>query len=72
MKNKAKAHLMQWWLVLPLFAAVMLCTSCREDYILDEQEPEWLGESIYDFLAAKGTYSYYVRLIEDLNYKDVL
>lgn len=72
MKNKAKVHLMQWWLVLPLFAAVMLCTSCREDYILDEQEPEWLGESIYDFLAAKGTYSYYVRLIEDLNYKDVL
>ena len=73
MKNNPKERLSRWWLLMPVLASVMLSvTSCREDYILDEQEPEWLGESIYDFLAEKGTYSYYVRLIEDLNYKDVL
>ena len=58
---------------MPMLALVMLfITSCREDYILDEQEPEWLGESIYDFLVEEGKYTNFVRLIEDLDYKDVL
>ncbi len=73
MKNSTKNFGSRWWLLMPMVVSVMLCvTSCQEDYILDEQEPEWLGESIYDFLTGEGKYSYYVRLIEDLNYKDVL
>ena len=73
MKNSTKDFWSRWWLLMPALVSVMLCvTSCQEDYILDEQEPEWLGESIYDFLVGEGKYSYYVRLIEDLNYKDVL
>lgn len=73
MKNNPKGRLSRWWLLMPMLVSVMLSvTSCREDYILDEQEPEWLGESIYDFLVEEGKYSYFVRLIEDLNYKDVL
>ena len=73
MKNNTKDFLGRCWLLMPVLVSVVLCiTSCREDYILDEQEPEWLGESIYDFLVEEGKYSNFVRLIEDLNYKDVL
>lgn len=73
MKNNTKDFLGRCWLLMPMLVSVVLCiTSCREDYILDEQEPEWLGESIYDFLVEEGKYSNFVRLIEDLNYKDVL
>ena len=58
---------------MPMLVSVMFCvTSCREDYILDEQEPEWLGESIYDFLVEEGKYSKFVQLINDLGYRDVL
>ena len=73
MKNNTKAHLFKrWLLVIPILVSAMMCVSCREDYFYDEQEPEWLGESIYDFLVEEGKYSYYVRLINDLGYKDVL
>lgn len=72
MKHNSKARHGRWWLLVPTIVSVMLCFSCREDYILDEQEPEWLGESIYDLLVEEGKYSIFVRLIEDLNYKDVL
>ena len=73
MKNNTKDFRGRWWLLMPMMVSAVLCfTSCREDYILDEQEPEWLGESIYDFLVEEGKYSNFVRLIEDLNYKDVL
>lgn len=73
MKNNTKDFFGRCWLLMPMLVFVVLSiTSCREDYILDEQEPEWLGESIYDFLVEEGKYSNFVRLIEDLNYKDVL
>lgn len=71
MKNRAKKTAQRWWL-LPVMVACVLCTACREDYYLDEKEPTWLGESIYEFLDEKGTYTYFVRLIDDLNYTEVL
>ena len=71
MKHNPKAHHGRWWLLMPMLVSVMLCVSCREDYIYDEQEPEWLGESIYDYLVEQGNYTYYVRLIDELDYKDV-
>ncbi len=46
--------------------------SCHEDYELDDKEPEWLGASIYDYLKENGNYSYYVKLIDDTEYKPVL
>ena len=58
--------------MLPVVATMLLATSCREDYYLDEEEPTWLGESIYDFLNEDGKYTYFVRLIEDLDYAEVL
>lgn len=72
MKHNPKTHHGRWWLLIPVLVSAMLCVSCREDYFYDEQEPEWLGESIYDFLVEQKKYTNYVRLIEDLNYKEVL
>ena len=70
MKNRPKKTALRWW--LPMMVACVLCTSCREDYYLDEKEPTWLGESIYEFLDEEGTYTYFVRLINDLDYTEVL
>ena len=72
MKNKSEKQPKRWWLLLPLVASCFFYTSCREDYYLDEEEPTWLGESIYGFLKEEGTYSYFVRLIDDLDYTEVL
>ncbi len=71
MKNSSLTQPRRWWW-LPVVAAMLLTTSCREDYYLDEEEPTWLGESIYGFLKEEGTYSYFVRLIDDLDYTEVL
>ncbi|MCA1744200.1 MAG: fasciclin domain-containing protein [Bacteroidales bacterium] len=46
--------------------------SCDDDYVYDEMEPEWLGESIYDYLVEQGNYTSYVRLIDDIGYASVL
>lgn len=72
MKNDQRNHLKKWWFCVPIVTALFLTTSCREDYILDEQEPEWLGQSIYDYLKSEGNYKTYVRLIDDLAYTEIL
>jgi len=55
-----------------LFVGVNLLNSCKDDYYYDDKEPEWLGASIYDYLKENGNYSYYVRLIEEVGYTEVL
>lgn len=46
--------------------------SCRDEYIYDNQEPDFLGASIYNYLEEKGNFTYFLKVIEDLNYKEVL
>lgn len=51
--------------------------SCSKDYVVDEESlPSWLGESIYGELKSpkslNGTFSTYIRLIDDLGYAEVL
>ena len=46
--------------------------SCRDEYYYDDREPDWLGESIYDYLEEKGNFTLFMKVIEDLNYKEVL
>ena len=57
---------------MPVVAAMLLTTSCREDYFLDEEEPGWLGASIYDYLKSQGDYKYYVKMIDELEYAEIL
>ena len=51
------------------------CTDVLDDYKYDDKEPSWLGSSIYAVLndeSGDRTYRNYVRIIEDLDLKDVL
>ncbi|MCR5313717.1 MAG: fasciclin domain-containing protein [Bacteroidaceae bacterium] len=58
--------------VLLLTAICGSATSCKDDYTLDDTTPSWLGSSIYDYLKDEGDYTNFVRLIDDLDYKEVL
>lgn len=55
-----------------LFAICGATYSCSDDYKWDDGNPDWLGSSIYDYLNEKGNYTNFVKLIDDLNYKEVL
>lgn len=60
----------QLFMLLTLVLTVF--SSCREDYYYDEILPDWLGASIYDYLKEEGKYTTYIRLIDDLQYAEVL
>ena len=46
-------------------------TAC-DTYPLDDKEPDWLGASIYEYLRTDGRFTNYLRLVEDLDYVEVL
>ena len=46
--------------------------ACSDDYKWDNENPSYLNSSIYDCLKEKGNYTNFIRLIDDLNYADVL
>lgn len=58
-------------LIIASIVSIFFFTSCNNNP-LEDTEPEWLGASIYDYLKTKGTYTTYVKLIEDLDYTEVL
>lgn len=51
--------------------AMGLLSSC-DGYDLAEKTPDWLGSSVYDYLNDDGNYTNMVKIIDDLNYKEVL
>ena len=55
-----------------LFALCGATYSCKDDYTLDDSNPSWLGSSIYEYLDQQGNYTNFVKLIDDLDYKEVL
>jgi len=59
-------------LFMCLVIGLTLTFSCADPYLYDNTEPEWLGESIYDYLEKDGHFQNYIRLINDLDYDDVL
>ena len=46
--------------------------SCKDDDLILTGQPEWLGNSIYERLQDEGNYKYTLRLIDDLDQKEVL
>lgn len=68
--------------ILGICAATTLVgfNACTDSYDLDEKgnNPEWLGKSIYEELqnpegtALQGTFNTYLKLIDDLGYKEVM
>lgn len=62
-----------------LFSALIFGSCLKKEELVDSNsKPDWLGESIYKELTSgdqtklTGTFSYYVRLIDDLGYSEVL
>ncbi len=49
-----------------------LVYSCSDDYDLPDETPGWLGSSIYNYLVEKGNYTNTIKLIDDLDYAEVL
>lgn len=55
--------------------AISLCglmTSCSDDYKWDDTNPAFLNTSIYEYLETQGKYTNFIKLINDLDYKNVL
>lgn len=71
--DKTKQSFTRLLLAIAMFV-LMINTSCKDEYFYDDPDsvPTWLGSSIYDFLVEEGDYTTFVKLIEDLNYKEVL
>lgn len=55
-----------------LLALSGITYSCSDDYPLPDTKPSFLGESILDELEKAGNFTNEIRLIEDLDYADVL
>ncbi len=72
MKNRFCRMSKQLLGVACLLSTCGVTYSCSDDYDLDETSPSFLGQSIYDELNAKGNFKTVIRLIDDLEYKDVL
>lgn len=54
---------------------LLACTtvlSCRDEYYFDDREPSFLGESIYDYLDEQGNFTLFLKVIDDLDYDEVL
>ena len=51
-----------------LMAACGLMYACKDEYLLDDEKPEWLNTSIYESLEKSGNFKTYLRLLAD---KDV-
>lgn len=49
-----------------------LTYSCSDDYDLPDTYPSWLGSSIYDYLDEEGDFTNTIKLIDDLDYTEVL
>ncbi|MFB6342381.1 hypothetical protein ACE1ET_11670 [Saccharicrinis sp. FJH62] len=73
MKRNFKNHLFRYLILISVLVSGSLgFMSCKDPYIYDNKEPDWLGASIYDYLKENGNYTNYVKIIEDVGYTEVL
>lgn len=75
MKSKTIATRKRRWAAralcgLLLGATVTSLSSCKDDVLTGQ--PEWLGNSIYERLQEDGSYTTVLRLIDDLDQREVL
>ena len=71
-KHSRRFHLRLLSIIVGLIIGGAFLVSCEDDYYYDEREPEWLGESIYNYLKEDGSFNYYVQIIEELGYDETL
>ena len=59
-------------MLIILVIGITLFASCTDENYYANHNPEWLGASIYDYLKTDKHYTNYVKLIDDLGYKETL
>lgn len=65
-------------LCVSLVCLGMMYSCTKEELVPEGEKPEWLGESIYEELQnpnpkyLTGTFKTYLRLVDDMDYKEVL
>jgi len=67
---------------ISLYVFLFFCTSlffvaCEDPYPYNDREPDYLGESIYDYLEQNGNFKYYLQIVNSVqdagtNYAEVL
>ncbi|MEI7502239.1 MAG: hypothetical protein WCJ61_03060, partial [Paludibacter sp.] len=73
MKNYFKeAYYQLSILLISLALGGTFFVSCVDQNYYANNEPEWLGASIYDYLQTDGNYKIYVKLIDELGYTEDL
>jgi len=70
--NKRFCKLGQYAAKAVCLVAICGAYSCADDYKWDDENPSGLGSSIYGYLEENGNYKNFVKLIDDLEYKEVL
>ena len=71
-KQRYKRQISLLFVIYSLLFSVAL-SSCTDDFdTLDNEQPSWLGENIYDYLVGRGDCNYYVRLIDDCGLTEVM
>ena len=58
--------------ILMVAFSALLFVGCVDDYKYDDEAPDFLGQSIYNELKSAGCYTNFVKLIDDLEYAEVL
>lgn len=65
MKNRfSKVSRGKSWILI-LLAVSGVASSCKDEYLLDDEKPPYLSLSIYEKLKKSGEYSNYLRLLSD-------
>ena len=62
-------------LLLSMIWTSVCLVSCKDEYLYDNKEPDFSGSgftSIYDFMKSDGNFTYFIRLIDDYGYAEVL
>lgn len=69
--TKNRKRKVSFWIGLACGACGLL-VGCHDGYDLMDEDPSWLGSSIYDYLKSNGNYTNMVRIIDDLGQANVL
>lgn len=69
-KHHGNTRALSW--VASLLLLCVAAQSCKDEYFYDDVEPDWLGASIYNYLEEQGNFTLFLKVIDDLNYTEVL
>ncbi len=56
-----------------LLAGILALSACTDKFDeIENNQPDWLGENIYDYLKERGDCNYYTRLIDDCGMHEIM